>query len=48
MVLVLDHLAVLVVDKQHMYAECWQGNVLGNGGLKDSSGQGGIALHWAL
>lgn len=48
MVLGLDHLAVLTVEKQQMYTECWQGNVLGNGGLKGPSGQGGIALNGAF
>jgi hypothetical protein len=28
-----------------MYTECCQGNVLGNGGLKGPSGQGGIGLN---
>jgi hypothetical protein len=47
-VLELVHLAVLTVEKHHMYRECWQGSVLGNGGLKSPSGQGGIALNRAF
>ena len=45
MVLELDHIAVLSVGERQMYTECWQGSVLGNGGLKGPSGQGGIALN---
>ena len=48
MVLELDHLTVLIVEKQQMYTECWQGSVLGNGGLKGPSRQGGIALNRAF
>ena len=39
----LDHLAEIFIEKQQMYTECWQAVVLGNGGLKGPSGQGGIA-----
>jgi hypothetical protein len=44
----LDHFAVLTVEKQQMYRECCQGNILGNSGLKGSSGQRGIAFSRAF
>jgi hypothetical protein len=47
-VLELVRLAVLTVGKQQMYTECCQGSVLGNGGLKGPSGQGGTALNGAF
>jgi hypothetical protein len=47
-VLQLYHFAVLTVEKQQMCMEFGQDNVLGNGGLKGPSGQGGIALNRAF